>query len=82
MAESRLKTQYRIRLCLKCFSFSGIGRKSFRPVMRLPMRRTGYESWRLTMARMRIGQAIDIHPLESGRPLVLGGVEIDSPKGL
>lgn len=34
------------------------------------------------MARMRIGQAIDIHPLESGRPLVLGGVEIDSPKGL
>lgn len=34
------------------------------------------------MARMRIGQAIDIHPLENGRPLVLGGVEIDSPKGL
>lgn len=30
----------------------------------------------------RIGQSIDIHPLEDGRRLVLGGVEIDSPKGL
>lgn len=30
----------------------------------------------------RIGQSIDIHPLQDGRRLVLGGVEIDSPKGL
>ncbi len=30
----------------------------------------------------RIGQSIDIHPLEEGRRLVLGGVEIDSSKGL
>lgn len=30
----------------------------------------------------RIGQAVDIHPLEEGRRLVLGGVEIDAPKGL
>lgn len=31
---------------------------------------------------MRIGQAIDIHPLKAGRPLILGGVQIDSPLGL
>ncbi len=30
----------------------------------------------------RIGQSIDIHPLKEGRRLVLGGVEIDSSKGL
>lgn len=30
----------------------------------------------------RIGQSVDIHPLEEGKRLVLGGVEIDSPKGL
>lgn len=30
---------------------------------------------------MRIGQSTDIHPLVSGRPLVLGGVEIESPLG-
>lgn len=31
---------------------------------------------------MRIGQAVDIHPLKAGRPLILGGVRIDSPMGL
>lgn len=31
---------------------------------------------------MRIGQAIDIHPLKAGRPMILGGVRIDSPLGL
>lgn len=31
---------------------------------------------------IRVGQSVDIHPLEDGRPLVLGGVQIDSPKGL
>lgn len=31
---------------------------------------------------IRIGQSIDIHPLKAGRRLVLGGVEIDSQKGL
>lgn len=30
----------------------------------------------------RIGQSTDIHPLASGRPLVLGGVLIESDKGL
>lgn len=31
---------------------------------------------------VRIGQAVDIHPLKAGRPLILGGVQIDSPLGL
>lgn len=31
---------------------------------------------------IRVGQSVDIHPLEEGRPLVLGGVQIDSPMGL
>lgn len=31
---------------------------------------------------MRIGQAVDIHPMKAGRPLILGGVRIDSPMGL
>lgn len=31
---------------------------------------------------IRIGQAVDIHPLKAGRPLILGGVQIDSSKGL
>ncbi|MDE5758395.1 MAG: 2-C-methyl-D-erythritol 2,4-cyclodiphosphate synthase [Allobaculum sp.] len=31
---------------------------------------------------IRIGQSIDIHPLKAGRRLVLGGVEVDSQKGL
>ena len=31
---------------------------------------------------IRIGQSIDIHPLKAGCRLVLGGVEIDSQKGL
>ncbi|MGM9960682.1 MAG: 2-C-methyl-D-erythritol 2,4-cyclodiphosphate synthase [Allobaculum sp.] len=30
----------------------------------------------------RIGQAIDIHQLDESRPLILGGVKIDAPKGL
>lgn len=30
----------------------------------------------------RIGQSSDIHPLKSGRKLILGGVEIDHDKGL
>ncbi len=30
----------------------------------------------------RIGQGIDIHPFQEGRPCVLGGVEIPSSKGL
>ena len=31
---------------------------------------------------MRIGQSIDIHQLVEGRPLILGGVEIEHTKGL
>ena len=31
---------------------------------------------------MRIGQAIDIHQLVSGRPLILGGVSIPHDQGL
>lgn len=31
---------------------------------------------------MRVGQSVDIHPLQPGIPLVLGGVQIDSPCGL
>ena len=31
---------------------------------------------------MRIGQSIDIHPLKEGRKLILGGVPIESDKGL
>lgn len=31
---------------------------------------------------MKIGQSSDIHPLKEGRPLILGGVTIPSPKGL
>jgi 2-C-methyl-D-erythritol 2,4-cyclodiphosphate synthase len=30
---------------------------------------------------MRIGQSTDIHPLVEGRPLILGGVLIESPLG-
>jgi 2-C-methyl-D-erythritol 2,4-cyclodiphosphate synthase len=30
----------------------------------------------------RVGLGFDIHPLVDGRPLVLGGVEIPSPRGL
>jgi len=32
--------------------------------------------------RFRVGQGFDIHPLESGRKLILGGVEIAHEKGL
>lgn len=31
---------------------------------------------------MRIGQAIDVHALAAGRPLLLGGIEIPSERGL
>ena len=31
---------------------------------------------------MRIGQGFDVHALVSGRPLIIGGVRIDHPKGL
>ncbi len=31
---------------------------------------------------IRIGQAIDIHQLQKGRPLILGGVQIDHEQGL
>lgn len=31
---------------------------------------------------MRIGQSTDIHALVEGRPLILGGVTIDHPRGL
>jgi 2-C-methyl-D-erythritol 2,4-cyclodiphosphate synthase len=34
------------------------------------------------MAQIRIGFGYDIHPLVEGRKLVLGGIEIPSPKGL
>jgi len=30
---------------------------------------------------MRIGSGIDIHRLESGHPLIIGGITIESPKG-
>ena len=32
--------------------------------------------------KLRIGQGIDIHPFEVGRPLFIGGVNIPSAKGL
>ncbi len=31
---------------------------------------------------IRIGQAVDIHQLQGGRPLILGGVQIEHEKGL
>ncbi|MDX1383980.1 MAG: 2-C-methyl-D-erythritol 2,4-cyclodiphosphate synthase, partial [Thermoanaerobaculia bacterium] len=31
---------------------------------------------------MRVGQGFDAHPLVAGRPLVLGGVEVPSERGL
>ena len=31
---------------------------------------------------MRVGIGYDVHPLQSGRDLVIGGVHIDSPLGL
>lgn len=34
------------------------------------------------MAEYRIGTGVDAHRLEVGLPLVLGGVEIDHPRGL
>lgn len=32
--------------------------------------------------RLRVGQGFDFHPFGEGRRLVLGGVEIDHPRGL
>lgn len=34
------------------------------------------------MSAFRIGQGYDIHPLVEGRRLVLGGVDVPSPRGL
>jgi len=34
------------------------------------------------LTSFRIGQGMDIHPFAMDRPLVLGGVQIDYPKGL
>jgi len=34
------------------------------------------------MNDIRIGQGYDVHQLVEGRPLILGGVQIDHPKGL
>ena len=31
---------------------------------------------------MRIGQGFDVHPFALGRKLVIGGVEIEHPRGL
>ncbi|HEY7533145.1 MAG TPA: 2-C-methyl-D-erythritol 2,4-cyclodiphosphate synthase [Nitrospiraceae bacterium] len=33
-------------------------------------------------AKIRIGYGYDVHPLGSGRPLILGGIEIPHSKGL
>jgi 2-C-methyl-D-erythritol 2,4-cyclodiphosphate synthase len=34
------------------------------------------------MSEVRVGLGVDAHALEHGVPLVLGGLEIDSPRGL
>jgi 2-C-methyl-D-erythritol 2,4-cyclodiphosphate synthase len=34
------------------------------------------------MVKYRVGQGFDLHPLEEGRKLILGGVEIAHPRGL
>jgi 2-C-methyl-D-erythritol 2,4-cyclodiphosphate synthase len=34
------------------------------------------------MSEVRVGLGVDAHALEDGVPLVLGGLEIDSPRGL
>ena len=34
------------------------------------------------MAELRVGIGVDAHALEAGVPLVLGGVELDHPRGL
>jgi 2-C-methyl-D-erythritol 2,4-cyclodiphosphate synthase len=34
------------------------------------------------MSELRVGLGVDAHALTNGVPLVLGGVEIDSPRGL
>src|SRR5205085_8496225 len=41
-----------------------------------PRPRTGVE------ARMRVGIGHDTHRLAEGRPLLLGGVRVDQPRGL
>jgi 2-C-methyl-D-erythritol 2,4-cyclodiphosphate synthase len=32
--------------------------------------------------KLRVGQGFDVHPLAAGRPLILGGVRIEHPRGL
>lgn len=34
------------------------------------------------MTQLRVGQGFDVHALVPGRPLVIGGVTIDHPRGL
>ena len=34
------------------------------------------------MSELRVGLGVDAHALEEGVPLVLGGVRVDSPRGL
>jgi 2-C-methyl-D-erythritol 2,4-cyclodiphosphate synthase len=34
------------------------------------------------LARLRVGQGVDVHPLVAGRPLVLGGVTVPFERGL
>ena len=36
----------------------------------------------MSRPKLRVGQGIDVHPLVSGRPLILGGVVIPYDKGL
>ncbi len=32
--------------------------------------------------KIRIGHGYDIHPLKDGRPMILGGIDFDTPYGL
>jgi 2-C-methyl-D-erythritol 4-phosphate cytidylyltransferase/2-C-methyl-D-erythritol 2,4-cyclodiphosphate synthase len=40
------------------------------------------ESWMGTGSRIRTGMGYDVHPFEEGRPLWLGGVQIEHTRGL
>jgi len=42
----------------------------------------GCRSWLRLLMRLRVGQGFDFHPLEAGRRLVIGGVEIPHTAGL
>src|SRR5690606_15576330 len=46
---------------------------------RAPFKRTTMSS---EIPLFRIGQGYDIHPFKDGRPLILGGVSFESPRGL